>query len=65
MVPFFTLLSQMFHMVPLTNINQEKRWQLQKDCKNICNWFVNNKSSTHFRDDKTSILSATTLQKES
>ena len=33
--------------------------QLYKDFQNVCDWFVDNKLSVHFGDDKTkSILSA-------
>ena len=31
---------------------EEIEKQLNKDFENICNWFVDNKSSIHFREDK-------------
>ena len=38
---------------------EEIEKQLNKDFENICNWFVNNKLSIHFGEDKTkSILFA-------
>ena len=29
---------------------------LNKNCSNICNWFVDNKLSTHFGEDKTKCI---------
>ena len=41
------------------NINETEK-QINKDFENVCNWFVDNKLSIHFNNDKTkSILFAT------
>ena len=45
------------------DINEIEK-QLNKDFENICDWFVGNKLSTHFGNDKTkSILFATKFKK--
>ena len=44
------------------DINEIEK-QLNKDCENICDWFINNKPSIDFDDDKTkSILFVTRLK---
>ena len=35
---------------------EENEKQLNKDFENVCNWFVNNKSSINFGEDKTKAI---------
>ena len=58
---FFTL---MIHALSDNDINEIEK-QLNKNFESICDWFVDNKLSIHFDDDKTkSILFATKFKKK-
>ena len=35
------------------DVNEMTKKQLNKDFENVCDWFVDNKLSTHFVEDKT------------
>ena len=50
------------HLVPTQKVDEIEK-QLNKYFETICDWFVNNKLSIHFGEDKTKlILSASKLR---